>query len=115
MTYTAEQIAAAARLVPEYAAVFHYSDGEMEIVQKGTLKKWQPWADTEAGRSDALGLLAAVVSRLYVMDGPTFHTLAHHEGGVNDALISGNIQKIQQATMAAAVAIGEFLTGEEGK
>ena len=101
-----EQIENAARLVPEYIAEI---EGNISRQLSLNPRYWQPWADTEAGRSDALVLLAAVVSRFHVMDGPTFHRLAHHEVYLDDALSSGNVQQIQAATFAAAAAIGAHI------
>lgn len=102
MTYTIEQKKAAAKVT---GLPWHEQNGRIWL--NGAW--WQPWADTEAGRSDALVLLAAVVSRFHVMDGPTFHRLAHHEGYLNDALRSGDVQQIQAATFAAAIAIGQHM------
>lgn len=113
--YTKEQVAAAARLVPEYAAFFHYSDGEVVIVRKGSMILWQPWADTEAGRSDALVLLAAV--QKWMSDDDMFDDSAvEHWNLIDDPLMSGSVQQIQQATMAAAIAIGQHKarSGQEG-
>lgn len=76
---------------------------------------WQPWADTEAGRSDALVLLAAVLDWLQsndrVFDWPVM--IREKWFDLDDALTSGNVQQIQAATFAAAAAIGAHIKGVE--
>lgn len=112
-----EQIENAARLVVGHVTQFPMQPPKVfigDVDGIASCRDWQPWADTEAGRSDALVLLAAMVNRFHVMDGPTFHRLAHHEGYLNDALRSGNVPQIQAATFVAAAAIGAHI-GEEGK
>jgi hypothetical protein len=107
MTYKPEQIRAAARLVPE---IVDYEDGIYwvdRLSEAGTYPwRWQPWADTESGRSDALVLLGAVTRWIFLnkeaasaIDGADF----------NDAFVLGDVESIQAAVMAAAVAIGETM------
>lgn len=119
-TYTHEQHALAAMLVPEHvkfdaqcqtwfaATVYGRSDDDSEIT---AYRQWQPTADTEAGRSDALVLLAAVCEWLERPDEYSGIRL-RCKWEIATALNTGNVQKIQHATFAAAVAIGEYMKGE---
>lgn len=110
MTYTAGQIAAAARLVPEYIDDDWTAHGGTFCINRdnGHASAWQPWADTEAGRSDALVRLAAVYEWLERPDEYSGIRLKC-KWEVATALNTGNVQQIQQATMAAAVAIGQHM------
>lgn len=110
--YTAEQIAAAARLVGDKLSVKGNGVAWVRLPDYGQ-REWQPWADTEAGRSDALVLLAAVASQFRTMDVPAFNRLLPYRDAIDIALLSGNVQQIQLATMAAAVAIGAHMKGVE--
>lgn len=109
-----QDIENAARLVHDIVVIA--DDGTAYLRLTGLMRKWQPWADTEAGRSDALVLLAAVLNWLQsndrVFDWPAM--IREKWFDLDDALTSGNVQQIQQATMAAAAAIGAHMK-EEGK
>lgn len=98
--FTAEQIEAAARLVPGLAY-----DGK--YYNKGTCDDWQPWADTEAGSADWAVLDTAVWSWLE-RDACTDEELALQRD-MHAALASGDLKKRKAATFAAAAAIGEYM------
>lgn len=116
-----EQIENAARLVlDEIDAGWSGIYGRPLVVNRGDAREWQPWAYTEAGRSDALVLLAAVCKWAEDHDGFTsgdYVTVeqANAMHAVYHALYSGNHAAIQQATMAAAIAIGQHMarSGQE--
>lgn len=116
-TYTTEQYAVAAMLVPEYVRfdqeckLYCVHDAQKEAdFGHFWYRNWQPLADTEAGRSDALVLLVAVQTWLED-NGLTDEILRQHMGILN-ALGSGDIEQLQHATFAAAVAIGKHIKGE---
>lgn len=124
MNPTPDQIASAARLVP---GAFVGDDGQGHKYGKclnhcphdagDTYQRdccapdcleelpWQPWSDTEAGRSDALVLLAVVMKWISDNDFPE----KEWSDSAAAAMQSGNVQQIQQAAFDAAVAIGEYM------
>lgn len=116
--HSKQDIENAARLVPKHvkydaqcqtwfaASVYSRSDDDSEIT---SYRQWQPWADTEAGRSDALVLLAAVMYWIHTNSNAYFNVSERHWVKILDALDSGNVKQIQQATMAAAIAIGQYM------
>jgi hypothetical protein len=107
MNYTPEQIAAAARLVPDSVAVITEDSHWKPMVFRALGGDWQPWADTEAGRSDWAVLETAVMQWCANHDmTDDVHGL---HWGVNEASISGDLKQRQRATMAAAIAIGETM------
>lgn len=113
MTYTAHQIASAARLVPDQ--VYTTPEGEVRVRREtGTSRLWQPRSPNEAGRSDALVLLAAVMKWLSDnaarnADPIAYNEWNEHQLQISYALDSGDLEQIQQATFAAAVVIGEYM------
>lgn len=121
MTNEHEQYALAAMLVPEHvkfdaqcqtwfaASVYSRSDDDSEIT---AYRQWQPTADTEAGRSDALVLLAAVLRFMAVAeDGDSPDWVYKHWINIDYAMHSGDIEQLQHITFVAAVAIGEYIKG----
>jgi hypothetical protein len=107
----------AALLVPEYALQFG-SDRWTRREDGVQWRDWQPQSDTEAGRSDALVLLAAVMKwfedNCKAVFGPSaddgkHSELIHANCVLLVAKASGNVQQIQKATFAAAVAIGKVI------
>jgi hypothetical protein len=110
--YTPEQIAAAALLVINES--WHGNDAYM----RGFLGKWQPWADTEAGRSD-WAVLDTAVEKWLEDNCKTIYGPDAEEGKHSEIISAacahysarqfGDLKQRQQATMAAAIAIGEHL------
>lgn len=114
MTYTTEQIAFMAKLVPEHAQESPDLPGRYESCDDdGYWRDWQPWADTEAGRSDALALLAAVMRWAADNDAWSGNSVTVEQADkvrdVYDALASGDLAAIQRATCEAAEAIGSVM------
>jgi hypothetical protein len=116
MTYTAEQIEAAARLVLDEVDVgWSGIYGRPLVVRKGEMGDWQPWADIEAGSADWAVLDTAVRKLVRDIDITTINDVFDAVVDMTVADGSGDLAQRKAATMAAAIAIGEFLTGEEGK
>jgi hypothetical protein len=110
MSYTPEQIRSAARLVPQTTD----QGGVIWLSQPHEyLRPWQPWADTESGRSDALVLLGAVMKWYDTATNQQRMLLDDVIDPLSRAMTAGNVESIQAATMAAAVAIGEHLALRE--
>ena len=105
-TYTAEQIAAAARLVPERVRSLTIGT---ETYHMTACRDWQPWADTEAGSADwavldtAVGKWFAGAGKLYEYP-PIIGSVWLDMGAAYE---SGDLAKRKAATMAAAIAIGQ--------
>lgn len=108
-----QDIENAARLVPGTDNAWSRARGvpmclgrQVEEGGAYVIREWQPWADTEAGRSDALVLLAAVKKYFLALTQGADPTLIELFCSLCDAEASGDVQQIQQATFAAAAAIG---------
>jgi hypothetical protein len=119
MNYTPEQVAAAARLVPETDNAWTRQHGKPQVAGDNwrgsyVLRYWQPWADTEAGRSDWAGLDTAVYA--YAYTNPLPWRLIGMVGDMRNAVNTGDMKQRQAATMAAAIAIGQHMarSGQEG-
>jgi hypothetical protein len=114
MNYTPEQIAAAARLVPDSVAVIAEGSHWKPMVFRALGGDWQPWADTEAGRSDWAVLDTAVMHWFHTDTRGQNHTADSDElifavGSLTEAACSGDLALRMHATMAAAIAIGEHM------
>lgn len=70
-------------------------------------RAWQPWANTEAGRSDALALSRAVDRTYHSIGRPEW--LRKYIQRASDAWLSGTWQEWLDANLDAAVAIGEHM------
>jgi len=119
MTPAQQEIADAARLVPEYVG-WHGRLQEWHTARAG--RPWQPTADTEAGRSDWAVLDTAVekwlednCKTLYGPDADAgkYAEIISKVCGMDSAKSSGDLAQRQAATFAAAAAIGKHLRGGE--
>lgn len=111
MSYTKEQIASAARLVGISATTaLHYNRDTELRWRTESGRDWQPWAETEAGRSDWAVLDTAVRSWAFSMwegrEAP-FH-IAELLHAMDVTARRPSVINRQQATFAAAVAIGNM-------
>lgn len=109
-----EQIENAARLVPEYVRRNSFSELVTDDADGHLFgRDWQPWADTEAGRSDALVLLAAVLKWFSAMDSVDYMKWPRAAFDVELLLQEmgdkENLFEVQAATFAAAAAIGAHI------
>lgn len=110
-----EQIEAAARLVPERMAP-EFGEGMAWNEYRDDARPWQPWAETEAGRSDALVLDTAVRKWRRENDIRVSNDLFDAwTDMVYMADYSGDLAQRQAATFAAAAAIGAHIKGVEGE
>lgn len=115
MTPTTEQIEFMAKLVPEHVDnVWSRQKGAPMVAGDNwrgayVMRDWRPWEQTEAGRSDALVLLAAVCKwshdNWFVGVGVSAEVETKWRA-VYAALTSGDMAAIQQATCEAAETIG---------
>lgn len=114
--HSKQDIENAARLVPEHVFV---SVGGIVCVdrEEGPNTQWQPWADTEAGRSDAL-VLAREVDKWWSnasSDGPGPYGINFRITERTRAWLYGTWQEWLDANIDAAAAIGAQMKGVEGE
>jgi len=110
-----EQIEFAARLVPD--EVFTDDDGTVRVGDSDPdcvrYREWQPWANTEAGRSDWAVLFAAVMPWVANLQKSGKDIPESTQVRFLNAMPSGNLIELQEATVEIAAAIGEQM-GVEG-
>ena len=114
--YTPEQVAAAARLVPECVFTSGYGVPYIQTSFEETgavTRDWQPWANTEVGRSDALVLSRAVDQWWSDADSAAADAVAVHVLKSRKAWLNGTMQEWLDANFAAAAAIGRHMRESE--
>lgn len=113
--HSKQDIENAARLVPEHVCAWPHNGESVIDVLDGS-RRWQPWADTEAGSHDWAVLDTA--ARLWIHDNG--HILSNEERislleTLHFAGNSGVLVQRKAATFAAAAAIGAHMarSGQE--